>query len=221
MGHPPQLRHGHHAAGIAHPDQKANRPHRSLPHAVFEFTQKSHGVLEHVHSGADYANAAAKLMTGSQAFRKYSWIKNAPTFNASGNLRGMVIDRQARVAYDVTVDNSKILDKMGTALQLTEMLFELKKNVDNMHLTGNHVEDAQKLLLAPSMAIMKVVGKPVPTTAHIAAKAFEIGSRMTGLGQGHIEDVKLVDAVIQNSYEQMMNPDNVLHYINTRLVFVR
>jgi len=42
----------------------------------------------------------ARAISGSEAFRKYEWLKAAPVKNVGGNFRGMVVSARWRAVFD-------------------------------------------------------------------------------------------------------------------------
>jgi hypothetical protein len=132
----------------------------------------------------------------------------------------MVIDKGAKNVFDITVQNGKRLEQFGNALFLVGVALELRKNMRTLNLTADGIGNAQKLLLAPSMAILNVFGGWIPPTAHKIAQTLEYTCGLTG-SCGSQQTISTLDYTIQKSYEAMMDPNNVRNYINTHLVFVR
>ena len=62
-------------------------------HAVVELVDKGHKAV----GIAKKVNLVARGIAGSVAFRKYDWLRNAPITNVSDNLRGMVVNGNAKV----------------------------------------------------------------------------------------------------------------------------
>jgi hypothetical protein len=68
-------------------------------HAVAEIVKKAATTI----GAAGGVNAVAKGVSAWQAFREYNWLKAALVTNAVGDLRGMVLSKQWRAAFQFTV----------------------------------------------------------------------------------------------------------------------
>jgi len=76
-------------------------------HAAVELVKKSGKAVEL----AENTGKVARVITASHAFREYSWLRNVPVMNAVGDLRGMVLSREWRVAYSFTVKYGKQIER--------------------------------------------------------------------------------------------------------------
>ncbi len=47
-------------------------------------------------------NNIVRVISAAEAYRKYNWLRKIPVTNSAGNLRGMVINAQARSVYEFT-----------------------------------------------------------------------------------------------------------------------
>lgn len=76
-------------------------------HAAVELVNKAGKAVE----VADNAGRAARVITASQAFREYSWLRSVPVMNAVGDLGGMVLSREWRVAYSFTAKHGEQIER--------------------------------------------------------------------------------------------------------------
>lgn len=60
----------------------------------------------------DGANKFIRPISASEAFRKFDWLNDVPISNASGNLRGMVIDANWRTVHIVSSKFQKGMDAL-------------------------------------------------------------------------------------------------------------
>jgi hypothetical protein len=88
-----------------------HRHHHHRAHAVVEIVHHS---LHATEAGAEIVDRGektvrvAKAISGTEAFRKYNWLKGLPVKNVSGNFRGMVVSRRFRAIFDFS---EKYLEK--------------------------------------------------------------------------------------------------------------
>ena len=61
-----------------------------------------------------------RLISASQAFRKYSWLKDAVGTNSSGNLRGMVISGKWNTVYKVSGSIGKAAQNAAVMIKFYE-----------------------------------------------------------------------------------------------------
>lgn len=62
---------------------------------------------------AGFLAKSTQVVTLSNAFRKYSWLHLKPIMNASGNLRGIVVNARARSVYEFAVKGEKVAKSVG------------------------------------------------------------------------------------------------------------
>lgn len=73
----------------------------------------------------DDAAGVVRMISAGEAYRRFSWIKDAPVLNAVGNYRGMVISAQWKTVY---VYSSSVADKAGDIVILLSIANELIKS---------------------------------------------------------------------------------------------
>src|ERR1700733_8925705 len=92
-------------------NQKETVMDHTQVYAVIELVDRGGKGVDSVDKGV---NVVAKVIAASHAFRKYSWLKNAPIKSASGNLRGMVVNARAKVIYDFTLKYGTKIERFNT-----------------------------------------------------------------------------------------------------------
>jgi hypothetical protein len=205
------------------PAFNSNRHDHTGLDVAIEFAEGIHNKTDAVHKTLDWGNGTLKLLTGIQAFRKYSWLRNAPIRNRFGNFRGMVVSPIFKTVFDVTVENADKLEKYGQYLAVAGVALDIVKQHEMMgKIWGSRSmqtsEKAQRLITLGSMAVFKAVGAPIPLATHVIAEKLAWVCNVLPATKSLGENVQLVDFTIQTSYKQMMDSENVVHYINTHLV---
>src|SRR5664279_5506364 len=97
-------------------------------HAVAEIVKKADTTI----GAAGGVNAVAKGVSAWQAFREYNWLKAALVTNAVGDLRGMVLSKQWRAAFQFTVKTGKVLDKLGAFAGIAVGIAESYPEIDDI-----------------------------------------------------------------------------------------
>jgi hypothetical protein len=190
--------------------------------AAIEIGENLHQGAEKVHGKLETGNKAFKFYSGVGAFRKYSWIRNAPIANSAGNFRGMVINSRWKAVYNVTLENAEKLEKAGQYLAIAGVALDIVKQHERissiMNSRMDNAEKAQHLIALGSMAVFNMVGSPIPLAAHAIAVPLARACNFFQSTQSFAENVTLMDAAVQTSYKQLMDSENVVHYINAHLV---
>jgi len=114
---------------------------------------------------AGNGNTVIQRISGIEAYRKYSWVKDVVDKNKSGNLRGMVINAKAKKIYSFS-------GKIGSKLALFQLSVEFakqfntgRKNIDSI-LSGSDSNSikASKISAEVSGACARTVGNFVLST---------------------------------------------------------
>lgn len=195
---------------------------RGFPDAAIELAEGATKVLRSAGDFAARGNAAVTFYNGMQAFRKYDWLKAAPSLNKSGNLRGMVLDKQARVAFSTSVEFGRKLEIASQYLVLASVAIDIaQKHEDITRIINSNEsggEKAQKLITLGSMSIFKAVSSPIPAVTSLVAKSLEKTCSYFGASEETIINIRAADLAISSSCDQIMDYENVVHFINTNLV---
>ena len=205
--------------------QNTPPPHPRQPHVVVELADKAQGAID----TSENALKGIQFFSGSEAFREYNWLRQAPVLNASGNLRGMVVDKNARVVFNFSSNLLEKLDKYQNALVLASVIIELAKESDRVKAIAASNDSweakASKYSLIGSMAILRALTGTVPAAAHIVATSLEGYIGIADLATGHskttqkmLGGLRAADARVTSTYNQVLDADNAYHFINTHLV---
>src|SRR4051794_15032523 len=148
--------------------------HSSAPLDIaIEVGEYLHKKGDNLHSALEKGNAALKFYQGNKAFRNYSWLRNAPVLNKSGNFRGMVVNAKWRTVFNMTVERAEKLEKWGGYLAVAGVALDVIKQHERigsiLASPMSASEKAQRLTALGSMAIFNAVGSVVPLGAHLIA----------------------------------------------------
>ena len=185
---------------------------------LIEVIESGHNGLENAHSIANKTNNVVRIYSGSNAFRNFNWITGAVGLNKSGDLRGMVISKSSRLIYNYAIKSGKYLDMAGNALFIAGVGLEISKQWSSVH-SASGTFDLQKAMLVPSLAILKVFGGVVATSAHVAAWGVKQGCNLSNCSGESRQLIQDVDYTIETSYQEMFDANKVATYINTNLVW--
>jgi hypothetical protein len=78
------------------------------------------------------AGSALQIISGSEAFRKYDWLRKVPGLNRADNLRGMVVSRKWRIVFEQTSEGVQILGKVATIASFAANILEQYAKVENV-----------------------------------------------------------------------------------------
>jgi hypothetical protein len=142
-------------------------------------------IFEYVEDAGNLNGFVLKPIAASEAFRRYSFLTGKPGLNKSGNLRGMVINKQAHTVF-------KFADKAGDRLAVLGVLIEVSKEWTRMKQVGTSnmslSERTSRILLLGSAAILRSVTSIVPTVVELGALSAsgygELYSLLTGSPDG-------------------------------------
>ena len=92
----------------------------SLNQTVVELVHKADDLV----TGVDHGLDAARLISGSEAFRKYNWLTKSPGTNMVGDLRGMVVSGKWRTVFTVSSNVADVVGNIATVVSLAANLAE-------------------------------------------------------------------------------------------------
>ncbi|HEX3885019.1 MAG TPA: hypothetical protein VHW66_20360 [Stellaceae bacterium] len=190
-------------------------------------------VADHVASAVDSGQTALKgvqFFSGSEAFRRYNWLRQIPTYNVAGDLRGVVINANARVIYNFSTNALNKLDKFGGALLLASVAIDLAKQTGEIKaIAASNAPwevKASKFSLIGSMTILRALTGIVPAGAHLIALSLEGYAGLADQATGHsrttqnaLSGLRATDAKVTSFYNRVLNADNAYDFIQTKLVF--
>ena len=206
--------------------KSADNPNPVVPDVVIDIT-------DDVLTGIDYftrGNRAVQIVSGSEAFRNYSWIKNMPATNAVGNLRGMVVNSRARGIWSFSTNVAKQLSKYDTALALASLALEISRDstkaVGILDSTDPWETKASRLSVMTSMCIFRALTGIVPAGAHLLAESVQGYLRLADVASGGrfqaiqqaTTGIQAMDAEVSSTYSRIYSDDYIYTLINKYLV---
>ena len=95
---------------------------------VVELSKEASGVLSKI-SGVAWS---ATVISGSEAFRKYDWLRRVPGLNKNDNLRGMVVSRKWRAVFEPVSRGAKVIGNVATVASFAAYLGEQYDRIDQI-----------------------------------------------------------------------------------------
>ena len=168
-------------------------------------------------SQADLVQKVAITVAGVHAFRRYNWLSHEPAMNATGNLRGMVVNPECRAAFRFFEGTDKYMNTIGllagVAAGLGEALPEIK------HIMGSEepvsLKGTRMVAIASTVCQRTLLGI-VPVGFHTAYKSLQGWCMMVGLLGGKwksgadfsIEALKDADMSVQSNFKALTDTTN-------------
>lgn len=167
-----------------------------------------------------------QFFSGSEAFRQYNWLRQTPTFNTSGDLRGMVINSDARVVFNYSTNLIEKVDKFGNVLLIAGVvinLFNERGKIEAIAASNQPgTAKAAQYCLIGSMAIIQALTGVVPLATHVLATSIEGYIGLADAATGHsattqrmLRNMRAADARVTSTYNQVTDAGNAYHFINT------
>jgi hypothetical protein len=190
-------------------------------HAVVELVDKGGKVVDTV----DRDVKMAKLIAASQAFRKYSWLRNAPIQNASDNLRGMVVNAKARMVYDFTVKYGTKIEKFNTFVTIAVALSDSSEQIYKILRSRDSwlTKTAQLGTQATAVAMNVLTGiVTVPAHAVLSSMSMEGYCEIPDILRGQPlgtcgQTLKAIDASVESTAKQVRDGNNIYIFVNTTI----
>lgn len=196
---------------------------RFYPDAVVEIVDK--GV-----DATDNINKVVRIIAGSEAYRRYNWLKAVPATNAAGNFRGMVISARWKTAFQFSNKLAGRLEVAGNYLLFASLavgVYNNSKKIDQIwHSNASDGEKAAQLSAMTSALILGALGGVVPAGTHLLMMSLQ-GYLLTAGGlsggrintSGVIKQLQAADFAVQHAYDKISNGDQLYNLINTYLVY--
>jgi len=196
------------------------------PVAVIEILDASLDAADKV----DNVNKVFRVIAGSEAFRRYDWLRNVPATNVAGNFRGMVVNAKWKTAFQFSNKIGEGLDAAGNALVLASLAVNLYKAKDRIaQILSSNTSDTDKaarLSAYTSSLILATLGGAVPAGAHLLAMSLEgylmlaqlsTGGRLDTAGA--VNKLRSLDANVGHAYNTVADGDQLFNFIDTYLVY--
>jgi hypothetical protein len=101
-------------------------------------------------SALESAGKALRVISASEAFRKFDWLRGRPVMNGVGDLRGMVVNGRWRVVFEQTSTGLELLGKITLLAGFAANLAEQSKKIQDV--LGSRDPDGIKALQLASIA---------------------------------------------------------------------
>lgn len=189
-------------------------------HAVVEIVDKTGKATGAASTGV---NVVAKAIAASHAFRKYDWLKNAPIKNTSDNLRGMVVNANARIVYDFAVKYGSKIERFNTfATVATALIDSAEETLDILQSKDSSDIKVAKLGTQATAVAMNVLTGVVTGPAQILLLSMQGYCNIVDIARGERigtcgRTLKAIDAVIESSAKQVSDGKNIYTFVNTTI----
>lgn len=187
-------------------------------------------VADTTKNAAGYAKTAASLtqaVSMTKAFRSYDWLRLKPLMNASGDLRGMVINARARSVYDFAIKGGNILNNVSTFAAVASALGSVyDESIVIVNSTDDPMSKAAKLSTQATSAAMRAITgilivPEVLTLCHALSWASrEAGQYFPGQREGFgvvAEFATDYSANVVSTFQTFTDGNNIYHYIQTTM----
>ena len=206
--------------------RKASWPTGPHPHAVIEIIDASLGDVDRV----DSLNKVFRIIAGSEAYRRYSWLKNIPGTNVAGNFRGMVVSARWESAYQISNKFADALESAGDLLLLASLAVNLYKNSGKIQrIRESHepsLTKAARFSALTSSLILGTIGGIIPEGAHLLSLSLEGYLRLANVATGNrfdfsgaIRKIANIDHKVHHVYSTVSDGDRLYSAITTYLVY--
>ena len=196
-------------------------------HVFAEVVEKGGSVID----SADNLNKVVKVISATQAFRKYDWLKNAPVTNIAGDLRGMVVSAKWNTAFQFTVKAGKALDTLGKISSYATLAVAVAESYDEVdqilqskqpwnlkaaqlstQVTGICMKYLTGIVTAPTHAVLS----SMPLQAICAQIDLARGNKIGSVGSCQWT-LKATDTAIQSAAQQVSDGNQIYVFVNTTL----
>jgi hypothetical protein len=168
-------------------------------------------------------NLVAKAILVSHAFRKYDWLLKGPINNASGNLRGIVVNGNAKVVYDFTVRWGTKIETVNTFATIAVALadsaaqtYAIAQSNDTWDLKG------AKLGAQATAVAMNILTGIVTAPVHGVLMSMQGYCDMSDVALGRQigtggRTLKAIDSIIESAAKQVSDGDGIYTFVNTTI----
>lgn len=190
--------------------QTAVPPHQAPIIEVISLSDKLTGF-------AEGAGKLLKLVSGSEAFRRYNWLRNAPIYNVSGNLRGMVTSPAWRVVFETTSDTLKTVENIALIAGFAGNIAEQSGNINSivrsseptymkgLRLTTIAGTAAERTLLSPVSAGSSLVFKSLQGYCQMIGLA---GGRAQTFASSCVNNLQKANNTVQSTFKVATDTNN-------------
>jgi hypothetical protein len=151
-------------------------------------------IFEYIEDASNVNGFVLKPMSAAEAFRRFNWLKMEPVMNKSGNLRGMVINKNMRTVFQVS---KNVGNKLAVVSALIEMGKEWSRAKTVYNSTMDPIEKYARITNLFGAAILRSVTSVVPTAVELSALSLSgysgLYSELTGDPSGHAFGQKAKD----------------------------
>ena len=186
-----------------------------------------HAAVEIADQALDSTGGALKtfrVIAGSEAFRKYDWIRNVRGLNSAGNFRGMVVSSRWGTAFHFAEESLKVVEKVAVFAALAANIYKARDEIHGiLNSNADWATKSSQLSTQVSSVCLRTVFGVVPAGAHVIAKS--IGgylqlADLAGLHQASRWNKALqsLDASGQATFDRVTDGNNIYLFVNKYLV---
>jgi hypothetical protein len=204
--------------------------HRPCPILqIVHHSEKTLGTVDRRLSQAELGNTAVRAVAGTHAFRDYNAFTNIAATNASGNLRGMVVNAKARAVFRYFSEDSKYMESiknLGLLAGFAAGIAEASNELERMAHSDEPVAlKGARLAKIAGTAAQRALFGAVPAGAHAIYKSLEGWCMLAGLAGGKIEvganqcvaTLNRADHLVQSTFKAVTDTTNQARVINNPL----
>jgi hypothetical protein len=199
-------------ATVAQRSNSTRAPNSPAGFPVIEILGSIANTLDNEILALSTANAFAKLYTGTQAFRRYSWFFNRYQLNSVSNLRGMVVDTRSKAVYDVLVENGEALDRYASYLLVAALAIELAKNLRATRFTNDRMTNVQLVLADVESAVLRTLAGQVTGPVDFVARKLASACGAVGVPSRYCSDIETTSARMDYTVESSTSPSAVMAF---------
>jgi len=166
-------------------------------------------------SRAEGAKTAVKLISASEAFRRFNWLKGAPINNAAGDLRGMVVSAKWRAVFVTTSEKLEVVGKIAMIAGFASNLAEQSGKIESV-LKSNESWEIKGLRLASiaGTASERTLAGAVTSSASVLFQSLSGYCMLAGaggattFGNACVQHLNKANKVVKNTFDTVTDTEN-------------
>lgn len=163
---------------------RSHRPVVELVHSQQRVIEKADRRLDQ----GGWVITAAKVLIGSQAYRKYDSFIGAVGLNKAGNFRGMIVSTKWRTLFQHTSEVGEYMENIGYLATLASGIAEASPKIERiLGSSDSPVLKGMKISASAGTIAQRALLGVVPGGAHLIYRSLEGWCMIAGLAGGKIQ----------------------------------